>query len=84
MWLKSFKIAIAERNTDRINSLSLNIPEFDSIEEMNEALYLIKEASKLIETLQHETLEIKNKLKKNIEFIQSNQIHTTSKFDTNN
>ena len=83
MWLKEFKIAIAERDSDKIDALSLNIPIFDSVDKMNEALYLIKEATKLIQTFQDETLQTKNKLKKNIEFMKSTQRAKNSTFDTN-
>ncbi|MEA1920788.1 MAG: hypothetical protein U9N52_13180 [Campylobacterota bacterium] len=83
MWIKAFKIAIAERNIEEIDALIRSTPEFESIENMKEALYLIKEATTLIKASQNDILKTKNKLKKNIEFMQSAQSHSTSKFDTN-
>ncbi len=81
MWLKSFKIALAEQNAQKIDSLSLSMPKFSSIDDMNEARYLLKEAAMLIQSLQNETLAIKNKLQKNIVFLQSTQRDEVSKFD---
>lgn len=84
MWLKSFKVALAEHNIDKIDELIQNMPQFDSIDAMNEALYLIKEATAQAKELQQQTLSTKNKLKKSIDFMQSTQREKTSKFDTNN
>ena len=81
MWLKSFKIALAQSDIEKIDSLSQNMPKFNSIEQMSEARYLLQEASKFMQTLQEETLATKNKLKKNIEFMQSTRRDSVSKFD---
>jgi len=83
LWLKAFKIAIAERNIEKIDELIQSTPEFESIQSMKEALYLIKEASTLIKESQNDILKTKHKLKKNIDFMQSTQTNRNSRFDTN-
>lgn len=81
MWLRSFKIAIAESNVEKITELIENVPEFDKVIDMTEALYLIKEADKLIQELQEENRQIKSKLAKHIEFIKSTRNKGQSNLD---
>ena len=81
MWLNKFKVAIAEENAILIGDLLKEVPTFTSTIKATEALYLIKEADKLMQRLQAENLEMKAKLKKHIEFMKSTQNDTPSNFD---
>ena len=81
MWLKSFKIAIAESNVEKITELIADVPVFDKVIDMTEALYLIREADKLMQRLQDENRQIKTKLAKHIEFIKSTQDKGQSNLD---
>ena len=81
MWLNKFKVAIAEENAMLIGELLKEVPKFESSIKATEALYLIKEADKLMQRLQAEHLEMKAKLKKHIDFMKSTQNNTPSNLD---
>jgi len=82
MWSTQFKIAIAEEDTDKISELLQDVPAFEKVIDMTEALYLIREADTLMQRLQEENIEIKNKLQKHIQFIKSSQDNPQSDLDT--
>lgn len=82
MWLNAFKIALAESNVEKIAELIQEVPAFESVIDMTEALYLIKEADRLMQGLQNENRQIKAKLVKHIEFIKSTQARQPSNLDT--
>jgi len=73
MWLTKLKIAIVEKNTDSINTLLDQTPNFEKIEDVKEAMYLLKEAFELVYGLRDETAQSMEQLKKNMEFINSTQ-----------
>ena len=81
MWLNSLKIAIVEKNTDKIDTLLNDIPQLESKEEIEEALYLLREASELIHTLKDETSHSMRQIKKNLQFLRSTDIPTSTKLD---
>ena len=72
-WLTKLKIAIVEKNTDNINSLLDETPNFEKIEDVKEAMYLFKEALELLYGLKDETAQSMEQLKKNMEFLNSTQ-----------
>ncbi|MDF1881316.1 hypothetical protein JHD50_08380 [Sulfurimonas sp. MAG313] len=82
MWVKEFKIAIIEENTEQISKLLQEVPAFDKVIEMTEVLYLIKEADTLMQRLQNENIQIKNKLQKHIDFVKATQEKPSSQLDT--
>ena len=82
MWLKSFKIAIAESNVEKIAELIKEVPPFDKVIDMTEALYLIKEADNLMKGLQDDNRRIKAKLTQHIEFIKSTNNNIPPTLDT--
>ncbi len=69
MWLKQMKIAIAQRNTDAINKLLDTTLEFNNLEDMKSAKYLLKEAADLLYELREETSYTMSQLKQNIELL---------------
>lgn len=79
MWLTNFKIAIAQKNADEIGRLIKEIPAFETLEENEEALYLIKEAAFFIDSLREDTKKNLEKLKKNIDFVKSTHSQKNSK-----
>ena len=82
MWLKRFKIALAESDVNHIDELIQSVPTFHIVSEMTEALYLIKEARNLMQDLQNNNQKIKTKLSKHIEFIQSTKNEIPSTLNT--
>ena len=82
MWIKAFKIAIIEENTEEISKLLQEVPTFEKVIDMTEALYLTQEADKLMKRLQEENVSVKNKLQKHINFLKSTQEDPSSSLDT--
>ncbi len=83
MWLKELKIAIVEKNIDKLGSLVGNLPDLESSQEIDEALHLIKAATLLLEKLRDETKISLTQMKKNIDFLQATQAPHVSKLDIN-
>lgn len=81
MWLNQLKIAIVEKNTDKINELLDNLPELEKAEDIEEAVYLLRSASELLHTLQDETSHSMRQIKKNLQFLRSTDIPTSKKLD---
>ena len=81
MWLTKLKIAIVEKDTDKLAKLMDNLPELETQEEMNEALYLIREAAELVYTLKDETAYSMKQIKKNLDFLKSTETKSASKLD---
>jgi len=81
MWLNELKIAIIEKNTDKLNTLMDSLPELSDAKEINQALHLLKEATSLVEGLRDATEASMIQMKKNIKFLKSTQAPTVSKLD---
>jgi len=81
MWLSELKIAVIEKDTDKINSLLDNLPDLKTKEESEEAIYLLKEASNIVHALKDETASTMRQMKKNIDFLKSTQEKAPSKLD---
>ena len=70
-WLNAFKAALITQNTAQLQKLIDTMPQFSSLEEMQEALYLTKAAQTLFKSLKNETLTQLQMVKKNIDFLES-------------
>lgn len=81
MWLNSLKVAIIEKDTDKLSELLETLPEFENTQQMEEGLYLLKQAAELMYTLRDETAVSMRQLKKNIDFLSSTGNQEKSKFD---
>ena len=81
MWLTSLKIAIVEKNTDKINELLDDLPQLEDKAEIEQAIYLLREASELIYTLKDETSVGMRQIKKNINFLKSTHVQAPNKLD---
>ncbi|MFK5937006.1 MAG: hypothetical protein QM497_01305 [Sulfurimonas sp.] len=81
MWLTKIKIAIVEKNSEKINLLLEEVPKFESTQDIEEAMYLLKEATQLISTLKDDTKQSMIQLKKNINFLKSTQAPSANKLD---
>ena len=81
VWINKFKIAIAAKDGEAIDKLLSEIPSYEDIDEARNALFLIKEATVVIQNLQNETSLHLRHLKKHIEFLDSTQEPDSSKLD---
>ena len=81
MWLTNIKIAIVEKNVDKLDYLLDEVPQFENKYDMEEAMYLLREAAELVYTLKNETEYSMKQIKKNINFLKSTQSPTPNKLD---
>jgi hypothetical protein len=81
MWLTKLKIAIIEKNPDALSKLLDDIPQLQSPKEIDEAVYLLKEATALMNNLKEETKASMKQIKKNLDFLRSTDIPTSKKLD---
>ena len=81
MWLKKLKIAIVEENTTAISKLMEEIPKLTDKAEIEEALFLLKSADKLISSLKNTTNITMQQMRKNIDFLKSTQAPKKNNFD---
>ena len=82
MWLTKLKIAIVEKNTDNLDRLMESIPHLEDPKEIEEAIYLLREATELVTTLKNKTATSMQQMKKNINFLEATQAPRKGKFDT--
>ena len=80
-WLKRFKLAVISKDISTLGSLIDSLPEFSDIKEQEEALYLIREATELLNGEKSKTLLQMQQMKKNIEFLESTAKQKTNKLD---
>lgn len=81
MWLNKLKIAIVEKNTDALDKLMGELPQLKDKKEIEEVLYLLKEATSLMNTLKDETSSSMKQVKKNLDFLRSTDIYTAKRLD---
>ncbi|MDD2652041.1 MAG: hypothetical protein PHX44_03210 [Sulfurimonas sp.] len=81
MWLGKLKIAVVEGDVASLQKLLGSVPQLKEKEEMQEALYLLKEATFQIQKLKDETLISMQQMKKNIAFLHSTDSHSFKNLD---
>lgn len=81
MWLTKLKIAIVEKDVDAMDKLLDELPELSDAKEIEQAVYLLKEASSIVEGLKDETAESMKQIQKNLNFLRSTDIPTSKKLD---
>ncbi len=81
MWLKQLKIAVVQKDVDKIEKLLNDLPKLDDAKKIEEALYLLDEATKIVQELKDETAASMVQMKKNIDFLNSTEANKTAKFD---
>ncbi|MDO8454698.1 MAG: hypothetical protein Q7S59_09025 [Sulfurimonas sp.] len=81
MWLTKLKIAIIEKNADSLDKLLDDIPKLTKKAEIEEAIYLLEEASRVFSGLKDEVLKSMNQIQKNLQFLRSTDIPTSRNLD---
>ncbi|MEA2073749.1 MAG: hypothetical protein U9O86_09210 [Campylobacterota bacterium] len=81
MWLVNLKIALIEKDLERLSKLMDSTPQLETKEEMQEALVLIEQAKELVFGLKEETKISMQQIQKNKNFLKSTQAPTTGKLD---
>ncbi|MFT5660493.1 MAG: ABC-type uncharacterized transport system substrate-binding protein [Sulfurimonas sp.] len=80
MWLNKFKIAIIQKDADSLNILLDKVPSFKNKEDIEQAMYLMKEGLEVLYILQDETVSSMRKIKKNINFLGTSLVDSSSSF----
>ena len=81
MWLNELKIAVIQRDVECIEILLEDTPPLENPQEIEEALYLLKEAADILQALKSETAASMAQMKKNIDFLNSATANKTAKLD---
>ena len=81
MWLKKLKIAVIQKDIKSLAVLLDDIPVLKDAKEVEEALYLLQEAQRVVQALKDETASSMLQMKKNIDFLNSATANKTAKFD---
>jgi len=81
MWLNKLKIAIIEKDVDTLNLLMDDLPHLDKEEDIESAIFLLKEATSVVKTLQSTTQESMIQMKKNINFLKATQSPVSGTLD---
>ena len=81
MWIKNFKIALAQEDTKKLEELTLAIPKFDNIQDIKQVMYLLKGASELFTNLKYDTAENMKQIKTTKDFVNSTQAPSSNKLD---
>lgn len=80
-WVTSLKVAIAEKDIDKLSELMDDIPLIKEKEELEQAIYLLRDATELVYTLKDETVISMKQIKNNINFLKSTESKKPSKLD---
>jgi len=81
MWLNQLKVAIVEKDTALLELLLNDIPKLEKKEDIESAIVLLGEATRLVQSLKDETQKSMRQVKKNIDFLKSGVADTPAKFD---
>ena len=81
MWLKQFKIALIQEEVQALATLLDEMPQFNNLQEAEEASYLLIQAYELMSRLKNETSKTMQQLKKNIDYMKSTEFSVDTKLD---
>jgi len=81
MWIKQLKIAIVEKNIEKINELMDDIPQLESKADVDSAITLLDEATQLVTSLKDSTQASMQQMQKNIKFLKVTDNQKPSSLD---
>lgn len=81
MWMRKLKIAIVEKDVLTLQKLLGDVPELKEEGEIQEAFYLLKEATAQMQKLKDETLLSMQQVKKNVDFLRSTDSRSFKNLD---
>ncbi len=73
MWLTKLKTALVLEDIEQLSSLLDEMPQFESIEQMEEALYLLIQSKTFLKKSKMQTTQSLQQLKNNLNFLKSTQ-----------
>jgi len=78
MWLTKLKKALILEDFEHLSTLLDEMPQFDTIDKMEEAAYLLMQSKICLEKNKVHTAQILNQLKSTLDFLKSTQIEPPS------
>ncbi len=81
MWLNQLKVAVVQRDTELLSSLLDDIPTLEDAQDIETAIYLLQEATTIMQQLKDETAVSMKQIKKNIDYLNSSVADQKSQFD---
>ena len=78
MWLTKLKTALVLEDSEGISALLDEMPQFDTIAQMEEASYLLMQVKTFIENEKTQTAHTLQQIKNNINFLKSTETETPS------
>ncbi|MBD3809233.1 MAG: hypothetical protein IE884_01730 [Sulfuricurvum sp.] len=76
MWLTKLKTALVLEEIETISLLLEEMPRFETLEQMEEAAFLLQQSRKLLESEKAKTALTLQQLKNSIDFLKSTQQQT--------
>jgi len=71
MWLTKLKTALVLEEIERISALLDEMPQFDTLEQMEEAAFLLQQSKTLLEQKKIQTAQTLQQLKNSLDFLKS-------------
>lgn len=71
MWLTKLKTALVLEEIERISALLDEMPRFDTIEQIEEAAFLLQQSKTLLEQKKTQTAQTLQQLKNSLDFLKS-------------
>lgn len=78
MWLTKFKTALVLEDFESISALLTDMPQFATLQQMEEASYLLAQTKTLVEKNKSQTAHVLQQLKNNLNFLKSTQTEPPS------
>ena len=73
MWLTKLKTALVLEEIEHLSALLDEMPQFTTIEQMEEAAFLLQQSKTLLENKKIETAQTLQQLKSSLDFLKSTQ-----------
>ena len=74
-------MAVVQRDTELLSSLLDDIPTLEDAQDIETAIYLLQEATTIMQQLKDETAVSMKQIKKNIDYLNSSVADQKSQFD---
>jgi len=81
VWLNQLKVAVVQRDTELLSSLLDDVPALEDAQDIETAIYLLQEATTIMQQLKDETAVSMKQIKKNIDYLNSSVADQKSQFD---
>lgn len=78
MWLTRFKTALVLEDFDSIAALLEEMPQFETLQQIEEASYLLAQTKSVVEKNKSQTAHVLQQLKNSLNFLKSTQTEPPS------